>query len=165
MKMNDLLKELTRKIKTSKKGVAVIVAALFVLGFTLLFADRLPKNQPQENSADSFDNYAKTLEEKIKNIASGMGLECEVSVVLETGGRNIYLDTKKTASYSTEEGYVVIKNESGGETGLLVTTQNPTVAGVAAVLHGATSRQSEQFKESVAALLNIRCAKINVIVA
>ena len=163
--MSENLKAIIGTIKSSKKGSVIIVLVLFAVGFALLFADRLPKNTKGTASDNSYEDYAATLEEKIQNIATGMGLKCEVSVVLEGGGKNVYLDTKKVASATKEEGYVVIKNESGGEAGLLVTTQNPGVCGVAAVLHGATETQCKQFKESVAALLNIRYAKINVIIA
>ena len=163
--MSENLQDLIGKIKISKKSSVIIILVLFLAGFALLFADRLPKNEQDTNNDDSFEDYAELLEEKIQNISLGMGLKCEVSVVLEGGGRKVYLDTKKVAAAGKEEGYVVIKNESGGEAGLLVTTQNPGICGVAAVLHGATENQCKQFKESVAALLNIRMAKINVIIA
>lgn len=159
------MKEQIKQLLNSKKAVNALIIALIALGALILASAYLPKGDKKKEEAGlSDDQYSAALEQKIAKIASDItGREASATVTLENGSEYIYLDTQKTGSDKSEQDYIIVKEEGGGENGLLVTEKMPQVRGVVVIAGGADKQQCEAIKESVMALLNLRSSKVCVL--
>ncbi len=175
------LVELNSKIFRDKK--VLLVTLLGVLGMVLiLFSGQIFKSDERGYDRVNFDEreYVENLEKRLKEVLvqiEGVG-ECKVLITLKTGVEYVYATEGKStaseaindsqASASTQRGqedsYIIIRDSTGKESPILLTTLEPTVSGVAVVCSGGDKVAVKQkIVETVSAVLDISSNKISVI--
>lgn len=150
---------LLQKIK-SIKHIELIIVAIFVLVLgCIFFSSSNTSNEVNLNIGDGLEEYGNNLEQKLTNVISKINGVGEVSVMITFDGRITYeyateseeittssTITSGTNTKTTKNEKVIIVNQNGKNTPLIVREIYPDVAGVLVVASGA---------ESVAIRLNI----------
>ena len=169
--MKEKISEL---LKSKKTGKLLFIAGL--VGIVLIYASTLlPERQEKIPSAKdeifSEEEYLLSLEENIKQIVDAICLDSSaiVSVTLDTGITYEYADELKQnkaeeeskTSKESEQKLIIVKDSSGAETPLLITSHMPSVRGVA-IICNANERQIEEIKKAVTAALDINSRKIYI---
>lgn len=166
--------KLVNFIKTPKSGKLLFIAGL--VGIVLIYASTLipekenPSSKAQETSVLE-EEYRSGLEEKIKEIVKAVCLDSSaiVTVTLDTGityeyadeiKQNKAEDESKTSSDS-EQKLIIVKDSSGAETPLLITSYMPRVRGVA-IICNANETKKEEIKKAVTAALDINSRKVYI---
>lgn len=155
----------------SKNG-AKLLFIFGMIGILLIFASSVfPGREAVTKTADTFDEkeYRKELEADIAKLVEGICGDpaAIVTVTLETGIIYEYADeikqnsaedqTKTTAE--TEQTYITVKDEGGGEKPLLITSYMPKIRGVSIVCE-TEEKRVEEIKNAVCAALDISSRKI-----
>lgn len=173
--MNDLLENL-KNLKIGKKNIVLVVSAILII-ILLLTSEFLTADTTENISKENTEVYSyqyiekteKELEALLENI-SGAG-EVKVMITLENCYENVFAkgytaknDNKTDSQKSeSEEEYIIIKNGSNTEEGLVVKVYEPTVKGVAVLAQGAGNTQVKTaITETVCALFDISTAKVSV---
>lgn len=172
--MGEKLNQIKSLIFKDKKVLLLVVLSLIGILFLLIteFSAANDKEN-QEVKTVSTDEYAEKMESKLEEIISsvdGAG-ETVVMVTLDSGEENIYAkeiksdeDSKgddKSNKYEYE--YVVVKNGSSTESGMLLKVIEPGVRGVAIVCDGGDNASvRENIINTVSAVLDIKTNKISV---
>lgn len=161
-------------LKSKNTGKLLFIAGL--IGIVLIYASTLlPEKQEKLPSAreESFseEEYRLSLEENVKQIVNAVCLDGEavVSVTLDTGITYEYADEQKQnkaeeetkVSKESEQKLIIVKDSSGAETPLLITSHMPSVRGVA-IICNASEGQKEEIKKAVTAALDINSRKIYI---
>lgn len=167
----------------SDKKIKYIVI-IGVIGLLLIMLSSVDAFSSSPNN-NIEDDYAQKTEEKLSNIVCRITGEKSVAVMvsLESNGEVIYADAKsisknnKTDSQSSdkfkteqtddsEQNYIIIENEQGGEEALVVTKIAPTVKGVVVVTKYANnSAVAERISTAVATALNISVKRVCVVMS
>lgn len=169
----------------SGKGTKWIVL-LGAIGIGLIFLSSvLPKkSEPQQSVYSEFSNEAYTamLEERLCDIVSQITGAQHVSVMLtlESGVERVYANQLKRSADltqdetdggslkkqndTTEESYIMVEDENGNKTALLLTSLTPNVGGVVIVCDGGDNPGvQENVRESVKTVLNISGSRVCVV--
>lgn len=172
-----------KKMLASDKFIKYIVV-IGVAGLLLIMLSGFDVFKTSPNNKIE-DDYAEKTEEKLNNIVCSITGEKSVAVMvsLESNGEVIYADAKsisknnKTDSQSTdkfkteqtddsEQNYIIIENEQGGEEALIVTKIAPEVKGVVIVTKYANnSAIAERITSAVATALNISEKRVCVVMS
>ena len=173
--MVDVLNSL-KKLKISKKNIALISCGMFVLIMLLVGeffsegkAETPSKEDTEAYSAQYIEKTEKDLAQLLENI-SGAG-DVRVMITLENCYENVFakgynekndyeIDSEKI---EREEEYIIVKSGSNNEECLVVKVLQPTVKGVAVVAQGAGDSQVKNaITQTVCALFDISSAKVSV---
>lgn len=151
------------KIIKEKQNFNIIIIALIAVGLIFFASSFSQKEEVKEIEVDH-SKYINELEEKIANIASSIiGTTAKASVTLESGTEYIYLNQNTKELEKTEQTYIILKDNNGGEKPLVVTEKMPQIRGVVVIAPGANEQMQEEIQESISALLNIRSSKVKVV--
>lgn len=162
-------------LKGKKTGKLLFVAG--IVGIVLIYASTIiPNNKDvklpeSEDESFSVKEYKNSLEEDIKQIVLAVCGDSAsvVTVTLDSGITYEYADEVKEnnaedetkTSKESEQTYIIVKDSSGAETPLLITSHMPEIRGVA-VICNATEEETEKIKNAVTAALNISSRKIYI---
>ncbi len=145
-------------------GIALIYASSFIPS-----AEK--KEEVKENEF-SYEEYSNGLEQQVREIVAGISgdMNAVVTVTLESGPRHIYAEDKKEQnkteetekSEESEHSYIIVKDSSGAEHPLVVTTELPRVRGVAIVCAPIGEATAEKIKNAVMAAFDITARKIYI---
>ena len=173
MKIKDALKSLTASKKNLALAVFSVVAVIFLLASELSGEVQKEKGEANISAGISAEEY---IEEQEKRLAlllekiDGAG-EVEVMITLETCYENVYLKDSSLKTESTkgvfkeevEDNFIITKNGSDAQNGVLIKVYQPVIKGVAVV---ATGGDNESVKmaiiETVSAVFNINSTNISV---
>ena len=170
-----------KKLFLSDKKAKYIIF-IGAVGFLLIVLSGMEMFNSSASNAENED-YAKNTEEKLSNIVCRITGEKDVAVMvsLESNGETVYADAKsisknnKTDAQSTdkykteqtddsEQSYIIIENDNGGEEALVVTKIAPAVKGVVVVTKYANnSAVAERISTAVATALNISEKRVCVV--
>lgn len=169
--MGEKIKSLLAKDR--KILIPVVLAVIAILFLVLTeFTEKDEKKYDTETTV-STEEYAENLEERLTKLISsvdGAG-ETVVMVTLEAGEENIYAREIKTdeetdgvkTSNKYEYEYIVMKNGSATESGMLLKVIEPDIRGVAVVCDGGDNAAvRENIINTVSAVLDIKTNKISV---
>lgn len=166
------------KEKFLKPKVLIMIGIIGIL--LVIFSDFMPENKekPKENNFTiSEEEYANSLEEKIKKITENItgAKNAKVIVTLESGIKYIYATkSEENTSENTDkekenkaeeksEDYVTYKTENGAESPVLIKTQMPEIRGVAIVCDGGDNEiLREKIENAVIAALNITSKRVYI---
>lgn len=178
----DILKE---KMQAFKKGknksfllLLVGIVGILIIGISSCGGEK----DKSDVIATPFDDneYCHRIEEKISTLVSAItgDKNCVVAVTLEDGGEYVYADQNRVdtdqsedvgeggttlrETQKTEQEYIIVQGENGGQTALIVTEKKPCVRGVAIVAKGIDGIAGEQVLSSVSAMLGIPDRKISI---
>ncbi len=189
MKKEEKSKSFFLELKTllSQDNVKKIVIVMGVVGIILIFSSSLFKAKPVNktdnlSSQNDTQEYAKLLEENLKNIVSeisGVG-EAKVLVTLESSKQTVYATEQKKSKEATEDKtsnetskkkesddietrYIKVKNADGTEQALSVTQIQPSIKGVVVICKGGDNPEiKEKVKNAVKTALNITSKRVFV---
>lgn len=184
---SDGLKKLFEKHLAGGKGTRLLIIVGFI-GILLIFlssvipAGKTDKNQENTYAEYSSDEYAAMLENRLSSIVSEItGSErVSVMVTIESGVEHVYANQLKQSADlteddtgggslkkkndTTEESYIMVEDENGNKTALLLTSLSPTVKGVVIVCDGCNDTAvAEKVKGSVKTVLNISGSRVSVV--
>ncbi len=159
------------------KNTAKILFVAGLVGIVLIFVSSLlpPKNNNVEKTVEpsfSQEEYKNALEADIKEIVFGICGDSSaiVTVTLETGivyeyadeiKKNNAADRDKTSEES-EKTYITVKDGSGSEVPLIITSHMPKVRGVT-VICGATNDDTvSKIESAVCAALDVKSRQIYI---
>ena len=156
------------------KNSGKILAAVGIIGILLIYGSTLisPKEEKLPQSEDlSCEEYCAEIEAKVGRITSALcgDASAVITVTLDTGVRYEYADeTKKNdaeedsrTTKESEKTYITVKDSSGGEKPLLITSYMPEIRGVTVICR-ADEATAEEIKAAVTAALDISSRKIYV---
>ncbi len=148
-----------------------------LLGILLIFVSTLfPKEQtnPSKTPETAFteEEYRAVLETDIRELVSGICGDTSpvVKITLETGivyeyadeiKKNNAADSQKTSEES-EKNYVTVKDQSGNELPLVITSHMPQIRGVAVICNAKNEDVVSKIEQAVCAALNISARKIYI---
>lgn len=161
-------------IKDKKSGKLLFIAGL--VGIVLIYASTLiPEREKTPSDLKDAcvleEEYRCRLEENIKDIVKAVCLDSSaiVTVTLDTGMTYEYADEIKQnkaedenkTSSDSEQKLIIVKDSSGAETPLLITSHMPRVRGVA-IICNANETKKEEIKKAVTAALDINSRKVYI---
>lgn len=172
--MGEKIGKIKNLLMKDKKIFVLFVLAVIAIAFLAIseFAEN-DKNKTDGEVSVSTEEYAERIEEKLTYLISsveGAG-ETVVMVTLDAGEENVYAKEIKTdeevngdkESNNYEYEYIVIKNGSSSESGLLLKVIEPDIRGVAVVCDGGDNASvRENIINTVSAVLDIKTNKISV---
>ena len=182
-KMSLIKNALSETGRIFKNKRMLIVLILGILGVMLIIFSKGASVKTSKGDVEiGFDEkqYVENLEKRLKEVLKqmeGVG-ECEVMLTLDTGPQYVYATSGKSAasesvnksqSVSTsqnnkEDSYILVRDESGGENPILLTTVEPKIKGAAILCDGGDKVAVKQrIVETVSALLNVSSNKVCVI--
>ncbi len=147
---------------------------IFFLGLAGILLIYLSSVLPQDEkktvavTGDSASAYCAELEDKVRELVSGITGSKNISVIitLDSGKQYVYADEGRTTttddSDDRQQSYTIIKSADGEENGLLVTEYLPQVRGVAIVCDALSSEAEERVRSAVMSALDISSKKIYV---
>ncbi len=180
------MEELKEKIKAfwkapKKSGFLVVIG---LVGILLIAGSGWGKTQPKDQNSNpasiSDQEYCLALEEKVAALVGALtGDEsCIVGVTLENGNSYVYADQNTVdrdqsedkakdavtvkESHKSEQQYIIVEDESGAQTALIVTEKKPAVRGVAIVAAGINPAIEEEILEAVSSMLGVGEHKISI---
>lgn len=172
--MGEKLNRVKSLLLKDKKILLLVIMLLIGILF-LIITEFVGTEDKKTESADdiSIAEYSESIENKLEKLISsvdGAG-EAVVMVTLDSGEENIYAkeiksneetnDRKKSDKYEYE--YVVVKDGSSTESGMLLKVTQPEVRGVAIVCDGGDNAAvRENIINTVSAVLDIKTNKISV---
>lgn len=185
MKAFEIFRGLKEKLGTKKGGT--ILFTIGIVGILLIYFSSMSRGQNNNKTPASgsgtmtAEEYCTSLETKVQTLVEKITGDSEpvVIITLDSGTKYVYADQTKNntdksenkkddgaiateQSDKTEQSYIIVKTEDGGEKALLVTELMPGIRGVAIVSSGIDAVTEEQVKQSVMAVLNISSRKIYV---
>ena len=138
--MKETLRTVWRRLTDGDRRVRIWlwlgVAGILLIGVSELIPHRAETADPPAITATA-DEVERALERRIAELLSaveGVG-ECRVLVTLEGDARAVYAATETTDGQSYAEEVLVVSTDDG-PAGLLLTTLQPSVKGVAVVCRG-----------------------------
>lgn len=175
------IKDLLDKLKKEKR--LLLISAVGILIILLILVSEFPEAETEKTDArqiaeskEVFD-YAQDIEKRLTQMISsidGAG-KVKVMVTLESSEENIYAadrqvdsedsssDGESDSSSQRKDSYIVIKTDSGDETGLILKIIQPRIRGVAVVCEGAGSAQvRKNITDAVTAVLDIQLKNVSV---
>ncbi len=169
-------KEVLQKILSEKKNVVLIICS-FVAIILLLFSELSSEDNEKENSEPCMgiaaDEYIEIQEEKLEKLLEsidGAG-NVEVMITLESCYENVYLKDSAVKTESNEsdfskeqeDKYIITKNTTNDQGGLIIKVYEPVVKGVAVVAEGGDNEKIKMaVLETVSAVFNINSSNISV---
>ncbi len=172
--MGEKLDKIKKLLNKDKKIFVLVILALAAIVFLIIseFAES-EKKEVITDSVKATDEYTEKIEKKLTELISsveGAG-QTVVMVTLEASEENIFAkeiktDDDKTGDKSSskyEYEYVVIKNGSSTENGMLLKVTEPDIRGVAIVCDGGDNAAvRENIINTVSAVLDIKTNNISV---
>lgn len=172
--MGERIEKIKNLLMKDKKILVLVVLALLAIAF-LIVSEFTGKDElkPESEVSESTEAYAERIEDKLTHLISsveGAG-ETVVMVTLDAGEENIYAKEVKTdeetngdkSSNKYEYEYIVMKNGSSSESGMLLKVIEPDIRGVAVVCDGGDNASvRENIINTVSAVLDIKTNKISV---
>lgn len=172
--MGEKLEKVRKLISRDKKISVLLLLALLAVVFLIIieFADS-EKSEDVSDSTMTTDEYTEKIEKKLTELISsveGAG-QTVVMVTLEAGEENVFAKEIKTeddkndgkSSNKYEYEYVVIKNGTSTENGMLLKVTEPDIRGVAVVCDGGDNAAvRENIINAVSAVLDIKTNNISV---
>lgn len=144
------------------KGIGFIALALAAGILLIVLSDRSKTSDGSGivtagGEEFSFDKYEEELEERLEEILSRMDGVSSVSVM-------VVLDRSYEEQLAGDDGdYLLVRDQSGSQTGLETARIAPTVRGVAVVCHGGENVEiRKEIIELLSSLLNLSTARIYV---
>ncbi len=154
-----------------------VLVILGLLGMVLIYVSTLIPDVKKEATLPETENslpeieYKHSLEEDIGQIVKAVcgDSSAVVTVTLDSGITYEYADQIKQnnaeddnkTSKESEQTYIIVKDSSGAETPLLITSHMPEIRGVA-VICNATEEETEKIKSAVTAAVGISSRKIYI---
>ena len=168
------MKEKIAKLLANKKASKIILIA-GIVGIVLIFVSSfIGKKEEQLPAAEnefSEAEYVARLEENIRQMVGGIcgDTSAIVTVTLDTGMVYEYANEVKQkgaeeqnkSSKESEKTYITVRDKSGAETPLLITSYMPKIRGVS-VICNAGDADAEKIKNAVSAALDITSRKIYI---
>lgn len=163
------MSENIKNIKKDKKTIFLAVGA--ILGVLLLLFGSIASKQPDakntetETQARDPDAYARELEARVEELCSGVrgAGKVRATVTLAGGYRAVYATDAKSSSSGTQSSTVLVGSGSSEEA-LLVSYENPEIAGIGIVCEGGDDAEVRaQIVSLVSAAFSIRTNKIFVV--
>ena len=168
------MKEKIAKLLADKK-TSKIILILGIVGIVLIFVSGITGDSSEESlpTASEFSEteYLAGLEEDIKQMVFGICGDSTaiVTVTLDTGMVYEYAneikqkgtDEQNKTSNESEKTYITVRDKSGAETPLVITSYMPKVRGVS-VICNANDDDTEKIKNAVSAALDISSRKIYI---
>ncbi len=169
------MKEKLKALLGSKKG-GQILFIVGIIGIVLIYLSTFLKNtEPEavkEESKFSYEEYSAYLEIQVKEIVAAISgdINSVVAITLNSGPKNVYAEDKKQQnkteekekSEESEHNYIIVKDSSGAEHPLTVTTELPSVRGVAIVCGPIGEATAEKIKSAVMAAFDITSREIYI---
>ncbi len=172
--MGEKIEKIKNILMKDKKILILVVLALLAIIFLVVSEFRENDEKKTEiDGSESTEEYIERIEEKLTRLISsveGAG-ETVVMITLDTGEENVYAREIKTdeesdgdkASNKYEYEYIVIKNGTSSEGGMLLKVIEPDIRGVAIVCDGGDNAAvRENIINTVSAVLDIKTNKISV---
>ena len=172
--MGERIEKIKTVIKNDKKILVILILA--VLGIVILIISEfagVSEKSDVTKSQNTSEEYAEVIEKKLSEIITsidGAG-KTKVMVTVETGEENVFAKEVKTSEENDEKEnrtdyeyeYVVIKNGTSSENGMLLKVIEPDIRGVAVVCSGGDNAAvKENIINTVSAVLDIKTNKISV---
>ena len=167
------MKEKIAKLLADKKA-AKIILVLGIVAIVLIFLSSVIDNEGKElpqKTEFSEAEYCKTIEDKISQIVQSICGDSlpTVTVTLDTGIVYEYASEIKEKgskdeakeSAENEKSYITVKNKSGDEEPLIITSYMHKVRGVS-VICNADDSQAQEIKNAACAALDISSRKIYI---
>ncbi len=172
--MGEKIEKIKKLLMKDKKVLVLAILAVLAIVFLVLmeFTGK-DENKYEGEASESTEEYAGRIEDKLTQLISsveGAG-ETVVMVTLDAGEENVYAREIKTdeeingdkASNKCEYEYIVMKNGSAVESGMLLKVIEPDIRGVAVVCDGGDNAAvRENIIDTVSAVLDIKTNKISV---
>lgn len=170
--MKEKISELLKGKKSGKVLFIAGIVGIVLIYISSVFPNEEVKNLPKnEEVSFSTEEYKNTVEEDIRRIVFAVcgDNSSVVTVTLDSGITYEYADEIKQnnaedqtkTSKESEQTYIIVKDSSGAETPLIITSHMPEIRGVA-VICNATEQETEQIKNAVTAAFNINSRKIYI---
>lgn len=172
--MGEKIEKIKNLLMKDKKILVLVILAVLAIVFLILmeFTGK-DENKYEGEVSESTEEYAERIEDKLTQLISsveGAG-ETVVMVTLDAGEENVYAREIKTdeesdgdkTSNKYEYEYIVMKNGSAVESGMLLKVIEPDIRGVAVVCDGGDNAAvRENIINTVSAVLDIKTNKISV---
>ena len=173
--MKPDLKSISEIFKDNKRSKIIILICIILVLF--LFLSELfthnDKKEKEDEAVYSSSKYTAELENKLENIVSSIDHagKCKIMITLDTGEENVYARESKNQSEdktefsksSDEYEYVILKNSSSKENGMLLKVVEPNVRGVAIVCEGGDKATvKEDIICAVSSVLDIKSNQISI---
>lgn len=180
--MEKTFEKMREFFNKSTKGRLVFVLGIIgilLIGFSSVFKEQ-KISTASTSSAITDEQYCNELEKKVAELVTAItgDKKCIVAVTLENGSQYVYADQNKIDSdqtedktgndiktketHKTEQEYIIVKDEGGAQTALIVTEKKPSVRGVAIVSNGVNDATKQHILESVASMLGVADRKISI---
>lgn len=178
-KISEKIHELLNKNKKGRLIFILGMIGILLIGFSSVFNDK-KSNTASTSSAITDEQYCNELEEKVSELVAAItgDKSCIVAVTLENGNQYVYADQNKIDSdqtedktggdiktketHKSEQEYIIVEDEGGAQTALIVTEKKPSVRGVAIVSSGVNDATKQHILESVASMLGVADRKISI---
>lgn len=166
----DKIKQLKASGKKKYLFAAILILVLILIFVTLFFNDKI--NNSKENTSVSADNYAASLESKLKSMILKIDEinSVDVLVVVNGSAKTNYLvettevvTTNSNGSTKTTSTKVVYEKANGTSSPIIVSTSYPEVIGVMIVINKVSASTKLAIKNSVALVLNIPEESISIL--
>lgn len=177
----EVLKEKLKGFNLKNKKL--LLPLIGIIGILLIGISSVGKSEeatPASNIKQTDAEYCNELELKIKSLVSAItgDTNCIVAVTLESSGEYIYanqnmVDTDQSEdtgdgstttrqTHKSEQTYIIVEDENGEQSALVVTEKKPNVRGVAIVTAGLNDINYEDVLSSVSSMLGVASRKINI---
>lgn len=171
-----------KKFGIGPKRVIIFVVIGIVGLLLILSSGAFEKERSETNVATQIDDveYCKELENKVTELVIAItgDNEAVVAVTLENGSEYVYADqntidsdhsedsaeggTLKKESRKSEQQFIIVEDDSGAQTALIITEKKPSVRGVAIVASGIDENISARLLDAVSSMLGVAERKISI---
>lgn len=181
-KLKELIESLTRGGKGTRWLLILGAVGIGLIFLSSVLPSKPTESQPAQYSEYSSEEYTAMLESRLCEIVTQITGSKDVSVMitLESGVERVYANqikqsadltedetgegSLKKQNDTTEESYIMVEDENGNKTALLLTSLSPTVGGVVIVCDGGDDPAlQETVRESVKTVLNISGGRVCVV--
>lgn len=166
----DKIKLLKASGKKKYLFAAILILVLILIFATLFFNGKI--NNSKENTSVLADNYAASLENKLKSMILKIDEinSVDVLVVVNGSAKTNYLvettevvTTNSNGSTKTTSTKVVYEKANGTSSPIIVSTSYPEVIGVMIVINKVSASTKLAIKNSVSLVLNIPEESISIL--
>ncbi len=159
---------------TNKNSIRIILIVAFVGIALIALSEFMPESEPVIE-VEKQEDYSEYLEQKLTDIIKAITGENSPEVMLTLSGSSEYIyatETKQSTNEQadganqkeSEEKYIIIENEDGSETALLVTELEPEIAGVVIVTqYSENVKIKENIINAVMTVLDLPSNKVCVV--